>query len=105
MQAMNTVYQSQMTHNFAFMSADIVDHHVSYNVIQSGEEGRKKARVGLLNKGDASISYKLKIESIAVGTATAVVVFSEDAHYYKQGKEKHFVGRTILVLEFNKQGK
>jgi len=110
MLAMNAVYQSQMTnkdidHYFAFMSADIVDHHVSYNVVQSGKEGRDKARAGLLKKREGSISSMLKIESITTGTATAVVVFNEDAHYYKKGKKKHFIGRTILVLEFNEQGK
>ena len=110
MQAFNSVYQPEMTETdidryFAFMTPDVEDHHVSYNVVISGIEGREKSRRGLLNKGKNSISYTHNIEHITLGTAMAVVVFNEDAKYIKNGKEKHFIGRTITILEFNEQGK
>lgn len=110
MQAMHDVYQPEMTNTdvdnlYAFMSDDFEDHHVSYNVVQSGKEGKQRARAGLLKKGKNSIAYKNQIENITLGSDTAVVTYTEDAKYIKNGKKKHFLGRTILVLEFDKKGK
>ncbi|MDA8020544.1 MAG: nuclear transport factor 2 family protein [Thermoanaerobaculia bacterium] len=85
---------------FAFMADDVVDHHVAYGVMVSGKE---KPRENLKRKLPNNISFDIEIEDMIVGTSTAVVVLNEDSEYKKDGKYKHFVGRTILVLEFNEE--
>ncbi len=110
MQTYNDVYQPEMTIDdvdrlFSFTSDDMEDHHISYNVSFSGKEGRAKSTAGLLAKGENSITYQLTTESIILGRDSAVISFVEDAKYYKNGKEKHYVGRWILVLEINDAGK
>jgi len=97
--------ESDLDNYFNFMTDDVVDHHVAYNVIRSGLAGRNKARKGLLKKAKNSIQYELEIESISIGTSTAVVVYIEHAKYIKDKKIKNFKGRTIQVLEFDDSNK
>jgi ketosteroid isomerase-like protein len=85
----------------AFMSDDVVDYHAAYGRTFSGKEHFRK---GIVKKSAAMISMVETIESIVLGSNTAVVVVNEDSKYHKNGAIKHFKGRTILVLEFNEQG-
>ena len=104
--AMQQVYQPNASAKdidalFAFMADDITDYHAAYGVTLKGTEKKRK---GLQQKALDSISYKLTVESIIMGTETAIIEYKEDAKYIKNGKPKHFLGRTIMVLEFNQQG-
>jgi ketosteroid isomerase-like protein len=106
MKAMQQVYQPQATSKniddlFAFMTDDITDYHAAYGVTMVGKEKKRK---GLQQKAIDSISYELTVENIIMGTDTAIIEFKEDANYIKNGKPKHFLGRTIMVFEFNEQG-
>lgn len=85
----------------AFMADDVVDYHAVYGRTFSGKEHFRK---GIVKKAASMISMVETIESIVLGSSTAVVVVNEDSKYHKNGAVKHFKGRTILVLEFNEQG-
>ena len=86
---------------FSYMTDSITDYHAAYGVTI---EGKEKKRQGILNKGKDMISYSMKTENIILGTDTAIAVVNEDSKYYKDGKLKHFKGRTILVLEYDDKG-
>jgi ketosteroid isomerase-like protein len=106
MNAMQQVYQPQATSKdlddlFAFMTDDVTDYHAAYGVTMVGKEKKRK---GLQQKAIDSINYELSVESIIMGTDTAIIEFKEDAKYIKNGKPKLFLGRTIMVLEFNEDG-
>ena len=47
------------------------------------------------------VSVKEVIDSIVLGTNTAVVVVNENSKYYKNDRLKDYKGRTILLLEFD----
>lgn len=93
--------QQDIDHFLAFLSDDMTDHHIPYNVSFTGKQ---HLRDGFKRKAKTMISVKERIEDIVLGTSTAVVVVNEDSKYYKRDKLKHYLGRTILVLEFNEQG-
>jgi len=102
MQAFEAVYQPNMTENeldkyFDFMTTDLIDYHMAYNVMKSGLEGINKSREGLLKKAKNSIHYKLNVESIIIGTSTAVVVYLEDAKYVKIKKLQGQNNRSFRV--------
>ncbi len=110
MSAMQQAYQPQKSPQaitkqldayFAFMAEDITDYHAAYGVTIKGTE---KSRNGLQQKALDSISYELTIKTIIIGTDTAIIEFKEDAKYIKNGKPKHFLGRNIMLLEFNDDG-
>ena len=90
-----------LDHYFSFMSDDIVDEHVAYRVISKGKD---KPRKNLKAYALRTVSWTETIESIILGSETAVVAVITDSKYYKNDKLKHFVGRTLWVLEFNEQG-
>lgn len=90
-----------LQHYFSYMEDDITDFHAAYGVTIKGKD---KQRKGMIKKAQKMISFSLDIESITVGSETAVVVVNEDSKYYKNEKLKHFKGRTIMVLEFNDKG-
>ncbi len=103
---MAALYQPEMSENdlenyFAYIADDLTDYHAAYGVTMSGVV---KPREAYTQRKPNNISYKLDIESLVLGTNTAVAVIKENAIYIKQGKEKHFIGRTIYVLEFNSEG-
>ena len=85
----------------AFLSEDLIDYHAAFNRTFSGKAHLRK---GIVNKAASMVSISENIESIILGTDTAIVVVNEDSKYYKKGELKYFKGRTILVLEFNQQG-
>ncbi|GAC21795.1 nuclear transport factor 2 family protein [Paraglaciecola arctica] len=85
----------------AFMSDEVIDYHAAYGRTFTGKEHFRK---GIVKKAASMISMSENIESIVLGSDTAVVVVNEDSKYHKNGAIKHFKGRTILVLEFNEQG-
>jgi ketosteroid isomerase-like protein len=95
------IKKEDLEHYFSYMSDDITDYHAAYGVTIKGKERKRK---GILKKAQDMISFSMDIESIAIGSETAVVVVNEDSKYYKDGKLKHFKGRTIVVLEFNEKG-
>jgi len=110
MNAFEAIYQPEMTKDtldkyYNFMTSDVIDYHMAYNVVRKGAEGIKRSRKGLLNKAKSSIHYKLEVESIIIGSSTAVVVYREDARYIKNEKIKDFKGRTIQILEFDEHAK
>jgi hypothetical protein len=84
----------------AFMSDEVIDYHAAYGRTFTGKEHFRK---GIVKKAASMISLAENIESIVLGSTTAVVVVNEDSTYHKNGAIKHFKGRTILVLEFDEQ--
>ena len=95
------VTDNDLDHYFSFMSDNIVDEHVAYRV---KSEGKDKPRKNLKAYALRTVSWTETVESIILGSKTAVVSVITDSKYYKNDKLKHFVGRTIWVLEFNEQG-
>lgn len=85
----------------AFMSDEVIDYHTAYGRSFTGKDHFQK---GIVKKVASMVSTAKNIESIVLGTHTAVVLVEEDSKYYKNGVLKHFKGRTILILEFNDQG-
>jgi len=95
------VNKQDLEHYFSYMDDDITDFHAAYGVTIKGKDRKRK---GILKKAQEMISFHMDIESITIGSETAVVVVNEDSKYYKDEKLKHFKGRTIVVLEFNDKG-
>ena len=85
----------------SFMSDNITDYHAAYGVTIKGKE---KPRIGMLKKAQERTAFNIKVEDIILGSSTAVLVLTEDSKYTKNGKMKHFKGRTIFILEFNENG-
>lgn len=93
--------QDEVEAYLAFMADDLVDHHIAY---ARSFHGKAHLRGGIKQKAMSMVSISQSIESIVLGSSTAIVVVTEDSEYYKDEKLKRFQGRTILVLEFDEDG-
>ncbi|MBT1062340.1 hypothetical protein KJY73_02090 [Bowmanella sp. Y26] len=93
--------QEDIEHFLGFFAEDLIDTHVSFN---RSFTGKVHLRKGIPEKAKAMVSLSEELESAVLGTHTAVAVVREASKYYKHEQLKHFKGRTILVLEFNKDG-
>ena len=90
--------QEDLEHYLSFMSDDVVDYHAAYDRSFNGKSHLEK---GIPNKAASMISMQQTIEHVLLGSNTAVVVVNEASEYIKDGEPKLFLGRTILVLEFD----
>jgi hypothetical protein len=95
------INNEDLEHYFSFMEDNITDYHAAYKVTIKGKD---KKRQGIIKKASNMVSFSMEIESIILGSQSAVFVVNEDSKYYKDEKLKHFKGRTIMVLEFNEKG-
>lgn len=85
----------------AFMTDDISDVHVAYGVTR---EGKNTIRRGLVESTRVKFHSSFQVESMSLGSAVAVVKYTEVSQYVKDDELIDFTGRTILVLEFNAEG-
>ena len=104
--AQTAVYQdgtSESLERFiSFLSDDIKDIHVAY-----GREfvGKDHFRKNMPNKARALLSYVRQVTQVTLGTEVAIVVFQEQSSEKRpDGAIRDYSGRTIMVLEFNKDG-
>lgn len=107
MTAHEALYQPSATSDdieayLRFMTDDITDYHAAYGVTL---EGKDVFRENLPDKAARSISYQLVIESMQIGSNVAVVTFVEDSRSRRESDIVDFRGRTVLVLEFNNEGR
>ncbi len=85
----------------AFLTEDISDAHVVYNVTLDGKE---KIRSTLMTSNRVKFHFSLDIESITMGTNVAIVEYLEASQYVRRDELVDFAGRTIMVVEFNDAG-
>lgn len=85
----------------AFMTDDVSDIHVAYNV---SFEGKQKLRQNLLESTRKIFNASLELEGITLGSGVAIVQLTESSKYVRRNELVDFSGRTILVLELTEDG-
>ena len=86
----------------SFMADDISDYHAAYGVTLKGKDVYRKS---VPDKIKTAVSYAFEIGSLIIGKQTAVVAFKEHSVDKSGDKAVAYEGRTLLVIEFNQQGK
>ena len=104
--AQEAVYQPEATsadieYYLAYMVDEITDHHAAYGVTL---EGKDVFRDNLPDKARSSITYRIEVEDVTIGSRVAVVTFVEESRSRDGAEVVDFTGRTIMVLEFNETG-
>ncbi|MFK8053326.1 MAG: nuclear transport factor 2 family protein [Woeseiaceae bacterium] len=85
----------------AFLADDVTDHHIAY---ARSFEGTAHLKKGIPQKVASMVSIAQDIESIILGSNTAVVVVNERSEYYRNETLRQYEGRTILILRFDEEG-
>ena len=85
----------------AYMSDDITDYHAAYGVTL---EGKDVFRRSFPEKARSSITYRIEVENVIVGSNVAVVEYKEAAKSKEGDTITEFLARTIMVLEFEDTG-
>lgn len=106
MAAFERVYQPTMNKDdveryLSFMTDDVTDFHASYNVTLTGKDLPRKT---LPEKAKTSVAYKLEVGEMILGERTAVLEYREIFRDRDGAKVVDGNLRTILVLEFSKDG-